>query len=197
VKRLLAVSDEESELAYSGYFSQLEPDLIVACGDLTSDYLEYLVTVLNKPLLYVPGNHDPATQRGPEGCVNVDMRIEEVSGLRVAGLGGSHRYRPGPNQYTQEQMRSRVRRLVKKSRIRGVGPRIDVTLTHSPPAGVGDDDDACHRGFEAFHELISQTSPKLFVHGHIHPYGRKNVDHMVGSTQVVNAVGYRLVEVAP
>lgn len=193
--RILAVSDEESHQAYSGHFSDLRPDLVVACGDLPVEYLEYLVTVLNKPLYFVPGNHDSHT-RPPEGCVNVDMRIEEVAGLRIAGLGGSHRYSAGPNQYTQEQMHSRARRLLKKSRVRGRGPHLDVLLTHAAPEGVGDDNDRCHRGFQAFHELVAKTSPLLLVHGHVHPYGRAQSDHRLGSTVIVNAVGYRLLEVA-
>ena len=194
--RVLAVSDEESDLAYSGHFSKQPVDMIVACGDLSPEYLEYLLTVVNKPLYYVPGNHD-GPSRAPEGCTNVDMRIHEAAGMRVAGLGGSHRYCPGPNQYTQEQRRSRARRLIRKSRVRGRGPSIDILVTHSPPAGVGDDDDPCHRGFQAFNELIASATPKLHVHGHIHLYGQTRLDHRVGSTLVANAVGYRLLEVVP
>jgi Icc-related predicted phosphoesterase len=194
--RLLAVADEECELAYRGRFAELRPDVLVACGDLSFDYLEYLVTVLGKPLLYVLGNHDPGQGMGPEGCIDVDLKVTEVAGLRIAGLGGSHRYKPGPNQYTQEQMRGRVRRLLRKSRVPGRGPHIDVLLTHAPPHGVGDDDDPCHRGFEAFHQLVALASPSLLIHGHIHSYGIKHEDRRLGSTQIVNAVGYRLLEVA-
>jgi Icc-related predicted phosphoesterase len=194
--RVLAVSDEESELAYSDHFSRLDPDVVVACGDLGSEYLEYLVTVLNKPLFFVPGNHDPERREGPEGCTNIDMRVEQAAGLRWAGLGGSHRYSPGPNQYTQEQMRTRVRRLLRRSRVNG-RPRIDILITHSPPENVGDDDDPCHRGFTAFHDIVEQASPKLLIHGHIHRYGRVNqTDHRLGTTLIVNAVGYRFLEVA-
>jgi Icc-related predicted phosphoesterase len=195
--RLLAVSDEEFEGAYRGRFSEMGPDVIVACGDLPFDYLEYLVTVIGKPLAYVLGNHDPAAGARPEGCINVDEKVIPIAGLRIAGLGGSHRYRPGPNQYTQKQMKGRARRLLRKSRVPGRGPRIDVLLTHAPPHGVGDDqDDPCHRGFEAFHQLVALASPRLLIHGHIHSHGIKNEDRRLGSTQIVNAVGYRLLEVA-
>ena len=193
--RLLAVSDEESNLAYSSHFEELRPEIIVGCGDLGAEYLEYLVTALNKPLLFVPGNHDAEPRRGPEGCMNLDLQVVKVAGLRLAGLGGSHRYSHGANQYTQEQMRSRVRRVLRKSRVRGQAA-IDVVVTHAPPQDVGDDDDPCHRGFAAFHRLIEEASPKLLVHGHIHPYGQLGQrDHRVGSTLVANAVGYRLLEV--
>ncbi|HEV8571526.1 MAG TPA: metallophosphoesterase [Actinomycetota bacterium] len=57
--RILAVSDEVEEMLYGRTLGRLQPDLVVSCGDLPFDYLEYIVTVLSVPLLYVPGNHDP------------------------------------------------------------------------------------------------------------------------------------------
>src|SRR5258708_13273507 len=120
--RILAVADEVDEFLYGDKLETLRPDVIVSCGDLPFDYLEFLVTSLAVPLLYVPGNHDPNVKPidttfvaldhrvaipGPEGCDNVDGRVLEVQGLRFAGLGGSLRYKDGPNQYTQAQMRWR------------------------------------------------------------------------------------------
>ncbi|MGH3452683.1 MAG: metallophosphoesterase, partial [Haloechinothrix sp.] len=58
--RVLAVADEVNEALFvPDNLTRAAPDLVVSCGDLPFDYLEYLVTVLNVPLLYVPGNHDP------------------------------------------------------------------------------------------------------------------------------------------
>src|SRR5919108_1937171 len=102
--RVLAVADEVSEALEGDTLQELKPDLIVACGDLPFDYLENLVTRANVPLLYVPGNHDPALRPpddmwlglttaspgvGAQGCVSVDGRIEDAARLRIAGLGGS------------------------------------------------------------------------------------------------------------
>jgi hypothetical protein len=214
--RILAVADEESSLAYGGSFAEMQPDLIVACGDLPFDYLEYLVTTLNKPLVYVLGNHDPALTAAwqppvpwtygfeekvvrPEGCISVEGSVKEVAGLRIAGLGGSFRYSNGPNQYTEGQMRRRCARLAAKSRLlrrRGDRP-IDVLVTHAPPFGLGDEEDVAHRGFASFHRLVTVTCPRILVHGHIHPYGRENGDRKLGSTTIVNAIAYRLLEIAP
>src|SRR6266508_365807 len=58
--RILAVADEVDESLGGEALAQLRPDLMLSAGDLPFDYLEYLVTVLNVPLLYVPGNHDPS-----------------------------------------------------------------------------------------------------------------------------------------
>src|SRR2546428_7424636 len=111
---------------YGDKLERLRPALVLTCGYLPFDYLEYIVSRVNVPLLYVPGNHDPdlgpgddtfsplraeRPSKGPEGCVNVDGRIVEAAGLRVAGLGGSMRYRPGANQHTHGPMRWRSVRI--------------------------------------------------------------------------------------
>lgn len=185
---------------------------MVSCGDLPFDYLEYLVSRLDVPLLYVPGNHDPSVSPpnatwlslqqeppvpGPEGCDNVDGRVLEVRGLRIAGLGGSLRYKEGPNQYTQAQMRWRALSLefrLQMKRVRA-GRKLDVFITHAPPFGVGEEKDAAHVGFAAFHWIIQDLHPTLVVHGHVHPYGRAQPERNVGGTRIVNAVPSRVIEI--
>lgn len=186
---------------------------MLSCGDLPFDYLEYIVSRLDVPLLYVLGNHDPdlgapdpvwtplridATSPGPQGCINVYGRVVDAAGLRVAGLGGSIRYRPGPNQYTPSQMRWRAARVGWQARLRRArgGTRLDVLLTHAPPEG--DDDrraDAAHRGFGAFNRLARDLAPRLHLHGHVHPYGVGKPERWLGGTLVVNAVPQRLIEI--
>jgi len=70
-----------------------------------------------------------------------------------------------------------------------------VLITHAAPLGVGDDDDPCHEGFAAFHGLVARLSPRVLIHGHVHPYGRRVEDHSIVGTRVVNAVSHRLIEV--
>lgn len=210
--KILAVADEVEQAAYAGLFAQYQPDLIVACGDLPFDYLEYLVTTVGKPLVYVPGNHDPDVGRRfalpgapiareshprPEGCINLDGRVRDVAGLRVAGLGGSHVYSRGANQYSQTQMKGRSLALEVKLKLRRVRNRnaLDVLVTHAPPLGVGDDSDPAHHGFAAFNRLLRKTAPHLHVHGHIHSYGTPRTEHKIGPTRVVNVVGHKLLEI--
>ncbi len=57
--KILAVADEECKALWD-YFTpdKLEGvELIIACGDLSRHYLEYLATMAPVPLLYVHGNH--------------------------------------------------------------------------------------------------------------------------------------------
>ena len=102
--KILAISDVESKYLWD-YFQpeKLEGvDLILSCGDLKASYLTLLATFTHAPLLYVHGNHDTDYQRRPpEGCTCIEDTVYEVNGVRIAGLGGSVRYKPGPFQYTR------------------------------------------------------------------------------------------------
>jgi Icc-related predicted phosphoesterase len=139
---------------------------------------------------------------GPKGCLNIDGRITETAGLRIGGLGGSMRYTEGPNQYTQSEMNRRALALEARARLGSLLSRrprparhLDVLLTHAPPLGVGDDDDPCHEGFAAFHGLIERLTPRVLLHGHIHPYGRRAEEHRIDQTRIINTVGHQLVKV--
>ncbi len=194
---ILFIADQESK-AYWDYFRRedfADIDLIVSCGDLKAAYLSFLATMVSVPVLYVRGNHDDKYKLDPpEGCICIEDQIYEFNGIRLLGLGGSHRYKPGDNQYTNKQMRKRVRKLrYKLWRSRG----FDILVTHSPARGVHDDEDLCHQGFHVFNELIEQYHPKYFVHGHVHMnYGRKFPrEDLVGDTKVINAFEKYVVEI--
>lgn len=190
--RILAVADEEAPrfYDYSAPGNLDEFDLILACGDLHREYLEFLVTLARCPLLYVHGNHDGGfLDRPPEGCQCIEDQVYCYQGVRILGLGGSHRYREGPFLYTQQQMQWRVNRLWYPLRRSG---GFDILLTHAPAYQLNDFDSPCHQGFEAFRALLDKYQPRYFVHGHIHrSYGMK-IPQVTpyGSTTVINACGY-------
>ena len=194
--RILAVADKPAPRYYDYYtpgrFDGI--NLIVACGDLPREYLEFLVTMSNKPLFYVRGNHDDSfAEEPPEGCVCIDGRIETFRGVRFLGLGGSYRYRDGRNMYTEQQMAGRIRRLWLPLRRSG---GFDVLVAHAPARHINDTDAPAHRGFACFNALIEKYRPALFLHGHIHKnYGRDIPQRSVyGGTEVINAYEYCIVE---
>lgn len=194
--RILAVSDVAAKELYDYYTpGRLNGfDLILSCGDLSREYLEFLVTMANCPLLYVHGNHDDRfAQSPPEGCICVDGKIVEVNGVRVLGLGGSYRYRAGSCMYTEKEMRRRIRRLWFPLR-RHKG--FDIILTHAPIRHINDFDSLAHRGFECFTELLEKYHPKYFIHGHIHMnYGVHIPQKTVrGETTIINAYDHYVFE---
>lgn len=186
--KILALSDEECPALYDYYVPGrlADYDLILSCGDLHASYLSFIVTMARAPVLYIHGNHDTGYDRAPpEGCDCIDDQLIVYKGLRILGLGGCYKYRPGPHQYTEGEMRKRIRKL-KWQLWRHKG--VDIVITHAPPKGVGDLDDAAHRGFEAFLELIDKYHPKYLLHGHIHlRYGTdKTREREYHGTQVIN-----------
>lgn len=189
---ILAVSDVPARYYYDFY----EPgkldefDLILACGDLSKEYLEFLATLAHCPLLYVHGNHDDGfDSRPPEGCICVEDQIYVWQGVRILGLGGSYRYRSGAHMFTERQMRRRIHRVCFQLwRHKG----FDILLTHAPARHINDFDAPAHRGFECFNTLLDRYQPRYFVHGHIHRNYGMNIPQRTihGSTTILNACEY-------
>ena len=166
--RILVLADVESKYLWD-YFEKEKLDgidLILSCGDLKPQYLSFLASFSKVPILYVHGNHDDCYEIAPpDGCICIENKIYVYRGVRIMGLGGSIRYNNGKNQYTQAQMKQRVRKMwlsIKKNR------GFDILLTHSPAAGISDGPDEPHKGFEGFNYLLEKYKPKYFIHGHIH-----------------------------
>lgn len=186
---LLLISDVESPYLWDYYQpGRLDGiDMILSCGDLSSKYLSFLVTMGGMPLLYVHGNHDKTyAQHPPEGCECVEDRLVRVKGLRILGLGGSIRYSGGPHQYTEAQMAHRIRRLqFQLWRAGGV----DIVLTHAPMQGYGDGEDYAHQGFESLLRLVDKHRPKYLIHGHVHANYGANLPRILqrDGTTVINA----------
>jgi Icc-related predicted phosphoesterase len=180
-------------------------DLLLSCGDLPYSYLEYVVTMLGPPALYVHGNHDRPEYTGsgetlsrPGGWINLDGKAAKVGSLIVAGLEGSLRYKPNtPFQYTERQMQRKIwGRLVPRlllNRIR-YGRFLDVLITHAPPRGIHDGDDLPHRGFVAFRQLMDLFHPRFLLHGHKHVYRPEHTRTQYGATTVINVYPYKLID---
>ena len=186
--RILTVSDEESSYYYDHYVpGRLEGfDLILSCGDLRREYLEFLSTLAGCPVVYVRGNHDDRLENAPpEGCLCAEDKIVVCHGLRILGLGGSMRYSRGPHQYTEREMALRALRLAPKLLWK---KGFDILLTHAPGRGMVECRDLAHTGFETFNRLLDRYQPALFLHGHTHMnYGRSIPrESRYGVTRVVN-----------
>lgn len=190
--KILAVSDEENDALWSERVRDIARgvDVIISCGDLRKEYLEFLLTMINAPLLYVFGNHDEA---GPEGGICIDGRAVSVGGVRFLGLGGSMRYREGRNMYTEGEMFMRFLRTWPSLWMVG---GVDVLVSHAPAKGYGDLEDVAHRGFGTFNAIMNRYRPKYMLHGHVHKsYGRIKREHIHESgTRILNVCGYGIIE---
>lgn len=207
VMKILAVSDQEVErlyaLAANGHFQGIQ--IILGCGDLPYSYLEYLLSVLNAPLFYIPGNHDPKYDSThsltyAEGASNLDLKIARFDNMLLAGLGGSIRYRPdGVNQYSQAEAYSRAFRLLSRILLQRLVYRqgLDILISHSPPFGIHDENTGAHQGLKALNFLIRWARPRYHLHGHTHFFRRNlaNAVTQVGQTTVMNIFPYKVIEI--
>lgn len=205
--KILAVSDEVVErlysLARSDHFSSVE--LLIGCGDLPYSYLENLITLLNVPLFYVPGNHDPNyspqdNKSFVEGGSNLDRRVIRHKTFLIGGLGGCIQYRPnGTNQYTQTDAYLRAFSMLPALLLNRLhyGRALDILITHSPPFGIHDDDSHAHQGLKAINWLIRVAKPRYHLHGHTHFYRRNLADAetLYKETKIINVYPYKVLDV--
>ena len=195
--KILAIADEELMEFWDYYVpGRLKQyDLILSAGDLKAAYLSFIVPMARAPVLYVHGNHDTGyAVTEPEGCDSIDGKIVEYRGLRILGLGGCLWYRPGDHQYSERDMKKRIRKL--RWEIARYGG-VDIVLTHAPPKGVGDGEDRAHQGFESFLTLMDTYKPRYLLHGHVHMnYGmhfqREREYH---GTQVINVCEKYIIDI--
>lgn len=194
--RVLAVSDQES--AYIWDYFDPRPfagvDLIVSCGDLKPAYLSFLVTMVNKPLLYVHGNHDGCYDvTPPEGCTDIGGRILELKGVRFMGLDGCKSSRGSKYHLTEKEMERSIRRAL--PRFRRPAP-IDVLVTHAPAMGLGDGEDSFHAGFACVRALLDRLQPAYHLHGHQHMAYGANTKRTLqyGVTTIVNCDNYHILD---
>ncbi|MBC7235277.1 MAG: metallophosphoesterase family protein [Chloroflexi bacterium] len=207
--KILTISDVVDHLVQSPNICErfADIDLILGCGDLPFAYMEYIVTMLGKPMYFVYGNHAQDVvmnadgyreHRTPGGCVNIHRRVVNYKGLLIGGLEGSVRYNMGAHQYSQIQMKWIARSMTPQLLWNQLfcGRAIDILITHAPPWGIHDADDLPHHGFKAYLEFMDRWRPRYLIHGHTHLY---RLDAMrqtqYNETIVINTYGYQVLEI--
>ncbi len=200
--RILLISDIENKYIWDHFDSERFEgvDLVISCGDLKSDYLSFIATMIKAPVYYVHGNHDTEYLNNPPGgCDSIEDKLVVYKGLRIIGLGGCRQYNRHPEystppyQYTEKQMMKRIKKLRFKI-FKNKG--FDILVTHSPAFGISDGKDACHTGFKAFLPFLEKYKPKYMFHGHMHlNFGRAPRTIMHNDTTIIDAYGYYIIDI--
>lgn len=217
--KILCISDQIDPLVYSSgakeHFKDI--DLILCAGDLAMEYIDYIVSTLNKPTYFVFGNHNleefgfhHKTENHPSndmsmsdglsyahGAVYAGFKMYKEQNILIAGCSGSMRYNRGLAQYTNREMFFKLLKMVPKllyNKLR-YGRYLDIFLTHASPLGIHDKSDLCHKGFECYLWFLKKFKPKYMVHGHIHLYDSREIRVSVWeSTTIINAFSHYIFE---
>jgi len=219
--KILCVSDQIDPLVYSSNVKERyrDIDLVISAGDLPMEYLEFIVSSLNKTLLFVFGNHNlgeygyyhktgaqenllnrPVKGSIPglgHGATYIGFKTKREGTLLLAGVSGSLKYNNGLNQYTDRSMFIKLLFLIPSlvyNKIR-YGRFLDILVTHAPPLGIHDKADPCHRGFACFLWFMKTFQPTYLIHGHIHLYDLQDLRvSTYDKTTVINAYSHFILE---
>ena len=213
--KILCISDQIDPQVYSQLIKERfsDVDFILSAGDLPLDYLDYIISCLNKPLFFVFGNHHTDELKYfrtlwnvPHdlnenkyfscGAVHLGSHIKIESEMILAGLGGCKRYNRGENQFTEFEMFLEILKLIPGLLWNRIfkGRYLDILLTHAPPSGIHDKNDKCHQGFKIFLWFMKVFKPKYLIHGHIHLYDLSAVrSTKFYDTTVINGYSHYLI----
>ncbi|MDR0502352.1 MAG: metallophosphoesterase [Treponema sp.] len=215
--KILCISDQIDPQVYSPQIKERfsDVDLILSAGDLPLNYLDFIISTLNKPLFFVFGNHHtndlkffkniwnyPLIEEEERhsfycGAIHMGSKVRTEGNFILAGLGGCMWYNNGINQFTDFQMFIEAVKLIPKLLWNRVfhGRYLDVLLTHAPPLGIHDKKDRCHSGFKTYLWFMKTFKPKFLVHGHVHLYDLCDERSTKWeSTVVINAYSHYILE---
>lgn len=194
--KILCVSDQIDPLVYSNSVKERfsDVDLVLCAGDLPMEYIDFIVSTLNLPTLFVFGNHNISEFHQYHRTVGSEYKegLYPVYGgaiyagfkaltiptsvpnkpLLVAGASGSIKYNKGLAQYTDKEMKFKLLKLFPRllwNKFK-YGRYLDIFLTHSPPRHLQDREDPCHQGFTCFRWFLEKFTPRYMIHGHVHLY---------------------------
>lgn len=218
--KILCIADHVDPLIYSSGIKKRygDIDLIISAGDLDLSYYGYIVSSLNKPLLFVFGNHNlshigdfrPQYRLSPaeknalgiipvaNGATYIGDKIIHTRGLLIGGLGGSYKYNDGKNQFSEIGMLFKILKILPRLIINRIfkGRWLDILVSHAPPYGINDKSDRCHRGFKIFLLFLKLFKPQYHLHGHIHLYDRNDERVQIyRNTKIINVYDNYIVEV--
>lgn len=217
--KILCISDNISPIIYSDKIKCRFPDvdMVLSAGDIDLEYYEFIISMLDKPLLFIFGNHnlkyyqnykkdiskelsginEESAEILDNGGIHIGGKVKKINGLIIAGLGGSKRYNRGLNQFTEKGMFFYMLRIIPKLLFNKIiyGRYLDILLTHAPPKGIHDKEDLCHSGFKVFLWFMKTFKPKFLIHGHIHIFdcNEKRVAVYL-NTKVVNAYEHIVID---
>lgn len=193
--RILLFSDFHNAMdlhALGSVLSSLpDSDVAFTLGDISSsDLLSVKELIPNVPIYGICGNHDCAATLDLAGIPNIHGKFVEIGGLRVAGFGGSVRYKRGLyTMFSQKESLAIAESL----------PAADILISHDR-SFIGSSPDLSaeftqnpHEGLVGITSYLRNERPFFHIHGHIHET-KRYICNEINTLSVYGAVLVNVVE---
>lgn len=172
------------------------PDVMLSLGDYSAVHAAVMARSGIPARFGVYGNHCTQDYMPSHGITDLvgDRRLParhttlHLSGrgaITVLAVQGCVRYKPDRDDvlFTQDEYAAAIDPL----------PRAELVITHCPPAGINDAEDAAHTGIDALRNWVDTHHPRWLLHGHTYDNPERSRH---GRTDVFYANGYAMVELA-
>lgn len=163
--KILFITDTHNCLTYDSQTLNLiksvkDYDYCILLGDHSADDLVEILKIVPKDKICgVLGNHDNWEKYEEYSINNIDGKIIEIKGIKIAGISGSYKYKNSEQYalYTHEESIEIANNM----------EQADILVSHDKPFLQKEYGDA-HDGLKGITEYIYKNHISIHIHGHLH-----------------------------
>jgi len=164
--RILFITDTHNCLAYTdkyiNYLKSFQPtdyDICLVLGDISGLDIDAIKEIVpNEKLFGIAGNHDSADIMDINGITNINGKVIDCNGVKIAAIMGSNRYKQGNyGMMTQEESIELAKNM----------EEADILVSHDK-AYIWDRKDTVHDGLKGITYYIYKHRIPIHIHGHLH-----------------------------
>ena len=162
--RIMFIADTHDTLYYHKEMQEFiknEPnvDVYILLGDHSAWECDFFKeNIPNDKLFGIVGNHDPWNRLTDSGITDINKKVININGIKIAGLAGSTKYKEGNyGMYSQEEALEIAENLEKA----------DILITHDKPY-LEEENDYVHNGLKGITYYIYKNKVPYHFHGHLH-----------------------------
>lgn len=164
--KILFITDTHNCLAYyeknNNFFKNLKVtdyDICITLGDVSGEDLKIIKSIIpNEKLFGIVGNHDSRNALETNNITNINGKVIECKGVKIAAIMGSNKYKDGDyGMMTQKECLQLEQNM----------DSADILVSHDK-AYIYDRHDNVHDGLKGITDYIYRNHISLHIHGHLH-----------------------------
>jgi len=135
-------------------------DCCILLGDHSANDLNVITQIIPNDKLYgVLGNHDSWNKYDEYSITDLNGKVVEINGVRIAGISGSYKYKDS-NEYAMYSHEDSIK-------IADSMDEADILVSHDKPF-TEDHHNGAHDGLKGITEYIYKNHISTHIHGHLH-----------------------------